>query len=262
MTTKPFQVLNYAALACLYDTLMKDIDYESWADFIDEVMQTHHSNPVHIHEMACGTGSLALSLEELDCYTIHASDISEQMLEIAEIKAKKVDSDIIFFPMSFLNLNYDHTYDIVFSAFDSINYLLEPSEVLNYLKNSVRLLKPGGLLIFDFTTPQNSLEAVDYLNNEEVTVGNVRYFRTSSFDIKKQLHYNQFEIERLDPDTNEVTDAFQELHCQRVYTLKEMLSIVEQSPYHLEAKYDGFDLVDANENSARITMVLSCPTLR
>lgn len=241
---------------------MKDIDYESWADFIDEVIQTHHDNPVYLHEMACGTGSLALSLEELECYEIDASDLSEQMLQIAEIKAKQKDSRINFFPMSFSRLNYEKTYDVVFSVFDSINYLLTPEEVSQFLENSIRLLNPGGLLVFDFTTPQNSLEAVDYLNNEEMTIQNLRYFRTSSFDIKKHLHYNQFEIERFDPETNEITDSFQELHCQRVYTLKEMLSIVEQSPYHLEAKYDGFDLVDATENSARITMVLSCPTLR
>ena len=37
-----------------------------------------------------------------------------------------------------------------------------------------------------------------------------------------------------------------------------MLSILKQTPYHLVAKYGDFDLIDADENSARITLVLKC----
>ena len=48
---------NYTSLAPLYDKLMEDVDYEAWAGFIDEIIQIHHSNPVEILELACGTGS-------------------------------------------------------------------------------------------------------------------------------------------------------------------------------------------------------------
>ena len=60
----------YSKLAQLYDTLMSDVDYESWADYIDEIMQTHHPDPIEIMEVACGTGSITLSLAELECYKI------------------------------------------------------------------------------------------------------------------------------------------------------------------------------------------------
>lgn len=59
-------------------------------------------------------------------------------------------------------------------------------------------------------------------------------------------------------DGKTVADSFQEVHKQRVYSLDEMLSILAQTPYHQVAKYEDFDLVDADENSARVTMVLKC----
>lgn len=250
----------YTSLAPLYDTLMEDVDYESWADFIDEIMQTHHFNPIKILELACGTGSLALSLAELECYTITATDLSPSMIEVAKKKALNFELDINFFPMNYLEINLDETFDCIFSIFDSINYLKQPNEIKVFLENTFRILKPGGLLIFDFSTPKNSMESVDFLNNEEGDTGRFRFFRNSRYDTAEKIHYNEFDIEELDVHTGKVINSFTEVHTQRAYSLNEILSIVEQTPYHLVAKYEGFDLIDADENSARVTMVLKCQT--
>jgi 2-polyprenyl-3-methyl-5-hydroxy-6-metoxy-1,4-benzoquinol methylase len=250
--------LNYSALAILYDTLMKDVDYESWADYIDEIIQTHHPTAEFLLELACGTGSIALSLDELGYYTIDASDISREMLEVAIHKSAEMDSGVNFFPMSFQRLNVNETYDVVFSVFDSINYLTEPDKIKGFLQESVKLMDEDGLLIFDFATPKNSLESVDDLDNDQEEFGNYRFFRKSSFDIKRHLHYNHFEIERLDPDGREVIETFTEIHCQRVYTLEEMKKLVEQSPWSLIAAYGDFELTEADDNSSRITLVLTC----
>jgi hypothetical protein len=102
------------------------------------------------------------------------------------------------------------------------------------------------------------MEAVDYLNNEEAQVNNLRFFRTSDYDAVNKIHTNTFEIEELSKDKKEVVSSFKEVHKQRIYSLEEMLSILKQTPYHLVAKYGDFDLIDADENSARITLVLKC----
>ncbi|MEX0609773.1 MAG: class I SAM-dependent methyltransferase [Balneolaceae bacterium] len=255
---KPQTVNTYTALAELYDVLMADVDYEMWADFIDEVIQTHHPDPENILEMACGTGSLSLSLAELECYNLTASDKSEAMVNKAREKAAAREADIEFLTLDFTDIQIDKKFDVVFSVFDSVNYLHSEKEVLAMLRGSQNILNDGGLLIFDFSTPQNSLEAVDYLNNEEGSEGKFRYFRESKYEPEHQFHYNTFEIEEMADDGKTVLRRFHETHKQRIYSLKEMLSIVEQTSYHLIAKYDGFDLVDADNNSTRVTMILQC----
>lgn len=252
----PEQVEAYTALAVLYDKLMADVDYEMWADFIDELMQTHHPNPVDVLELACGTGSLSLSLTELECYNLTATDRSEAMIHIARQKALKQNAEVDFQTLDFLNIDIDQTFDIIFSVFDSVNYLHSENDILAMLRGCLKILNPGGLLIFDFSTPQNSLEAVDYLNNEEGSAGEYRFFRESKYDAGEQFHYNIFDIEKLADDGKTVIERYQEVHKQRIYSLNEMLSIVDQTPYHPVAGYEDFDLIEANENSARVTMVL------
>ena len=130
--------------------------------------------------------------------------------------------------------------------------------IIDALNAIHKTLKPGGLFIFDFSTPKNSLESVDFLNEAEGESGNLRFFRRSIFDPHTKIHTNDFEIEEIDPITKQVVGSWREIHQQRAYTLSEMLSILEQTPYHLEATYEGFDLIEADENSARVTIILQC----
>lgn len=255
---KPEKAKIYTVLAHLYDTLMKDVDYEMWADFIDEVIQTHHPHPKEVLELACGTGAISLCLAELEVYNVTATDASAAMVEKGKQKAKEFDLDIDFGVLDFTDIKSDKKYDIIFSVFDSVNYLHSAHEILDLLHGTYEILKPGGLLIFDFSTPQNSLEAVDYLNNEEGSFGAYRYFRTSRYEPAEQIHYNEFEIDEMSENGKTVLNRYQEIHKQRIYSLKEMLSILEQTPYHQVAKYEGFDLVEADHNSTRVTMVLRC----
>ncbi len=99
---------------------------------------------------------------------------------------------------------------------------------------------------------------MDYLNNEEGSFGSYRYFRESKYDPHTNFHYNIFDIDLMDSDGKTVLESFHEVHEQRVYSLDQMLSILDQTPYHQIAKYEDFDLVDADNNSARVTMVLKC----
>jgi ubiquinone/menaquinone biosynthesis C-methylase UbiE len=249
---------NYSNLAPLYDKLMENVDYESWADYIDEIIQENKPDAEKILELACGTGSVAISLDELGYYDIVAGDLSPQMIEVAKTKAINADSSVQFQTLDFLNLDINEQFDAIFSVFDSVNYLQTESEIEVMLNECSKVLKDEGILIFDFSTPLNSMEAVDYLNNEEAQVNNLRFFRTSDYDAVNKIHTNTFEIEELSKDKKEVVSSFKEVHKQRIYSLEEMLSILKQTPYHLVAKYGDFDLIDADENSARITLVLKC----
>ncbi len=248
----------YTSLAPLYDTLMHDVDYDAWADYIDEIIQYHHEYASKILELACGTGTMALSMNELGYYDITATDASEEMLKIAQEKTYYAMPGIKLQKMDYLNIDIKDSFDVIFTVFDSINYLENKAQILKLLNDCHSILNNNGLFIFDFSTPVNSMEAVDYLDNDEASNQQYRYYRTSRYNQKDKIHYNEFIIEQFANDGKTVINRFEEIHKQYIYTLDEILEIVAESPYHLEAAYGDFDLVEANNESARVTIVLKC----
>ncbi len=254
---------EYSKLADIYDAVMEDVDYDHWADYIDALMLEHHPNPKTVLELACGTGSIALSLDELECYDILGTDKSPQMIKKAREKNNVRRCNVEFEVMDFLDINLDRTFDVVFCVFDSVNYLHETEEVQTFLREVQQILGPESLLIFDFTTPKNSIQAIDYLHNEEgYTDDGLRFLRESTYDAADQIHTNNFTIQKLDDDLETVLEEYRESHKQRTYTLEQMLDIISQTAYKLVAKYSDFEFEEADDNSLRITMVLQCPHTR
>lgn len=254
---------EYSKLAEIYDHIMENVDYEVWADFIDEIIQVHHPDPRTIMELACGTGSLALSLDELMCYEIMGTDKSPAMIAKAREKNRLQKASVSFREMDFLDINLDQKFDIIVSIFDSINYLHESRSIKKLLAEVKKVMDRNSLFIFDFTTPRNSIQAIEYLDNEEGTTSNDFYFfRKSRYDAEQQIHYNDFEIEKLSDDHKTVLNRYYEQHRQRIYTLQQMLDIISETDFEIVSKYEDFDLVDASEDSLRITMVLRCPTIQ
>lgn len=251
---------EYTKLAQIYDAVMEDVDYDLWADYIDALMLKHHPGPQTVLELACGTGSLSLSLDELECYDIVGTDKSQQMITQARQKNEEKHCSVEFEVMDFLDITLDRTFDIVVCVFDSINYMHSSDKILRFLEQTQQVLNRHSLLIFDFTTPRNSVQAIEYLHNEEgYTNDNYRFYRESIYDAEQQIHTNKFTIEKMDEDRETVLEQYREIHRQRTYTLEQMLDIIDQTAYNLVAKYDGFEFEEADNNSLRITMVLQCP---
>lgn len=244
----------YNTLAYIYDDLMKDISYEDWSDFIDEVIQTHFEDAVSVLELGCGTGTFALSLDELDVYDITATDSSEQMLEVAQTKVDYSGSSIVLKQVNFFEIKDLETYDAILLLFDSINYAQSTEDLIHVFKQVQQVMHEDSIFIFDFTTPVNSKRAEETLDEEGVS-GNYCYTRENRYLPFENIHYNEFIIEELD-DNGEVISKSSEVHKQRIYTLDEMKNAVSEAGFELLAAYEGFDLVEANESSDRITMVV------
>ncbi|MCG2588098.1 class I SAM-dependent DNA methyltransferase [Rhodohalobacter sulfatireducens] len=248
---------TYSVLADIYDIVMADVDYETWADYIDEIILMHQPTARSILELACGTGTIALSLEELDCYEISATDGSPDMIRIARQKAAKANSEINFQTMNFLNLSFERSFDVIYMVFDSLNYLHTKEDIIQLHKEVKNILNPGGIFVYDFTTPRNSRKAIRFLNNESKTIdGEYRYHRESSFNAKERIHTNRFHIEKLDETNGDIIEKFEEQHQQKIYTLDDIQSIIKKTDFEVVQAYDGFELKPAHKKSLRVTMVL------
>jgi ubiquinone/menaquinone biosynthesis C-methylase UbiE len=245
----------YSKLAELYDHIMSDVDYAYWAEYIDDLLHQHHPAPTTITELSCGTASLTLELSKLGDYTLQACDASQDMVRVGRKKLNALTSPISCFQASFNNLMAIRDQDALISVFDSINYLLQPGEIEHFFHEAAKCLTVNGLLIFDFSTPKNSIEAVQHLNEIEGDYHDLRYYRTSSFDPKQNIHTNSFEI--IDRKLSD-NQTWIEVHQQRAYELDQIKKLLNKSPLKPLAFYDAFSFNEARSTSTRITVVARC----
>ena len=142
---------SYTDFAYIYDSLMhKDIDYEKWADYIENLFIMYDVNPDLVCDLACGTGNITIPLAKRG-YDMTGVDISEDMLNIAREKADGLD--ILFLNQSMTDLDLFGTMGAFLCMIDGINYILPPKSLLTlFTKIKTCFIDPDGLFIFDIST--------------------------------------------------------------------------------------------------------------
>ena len=237
----------YDALAAGYDVVMEYVDYEMWASYAHTLIEHHHPKAKSILELGCGTGSLALDLQPLGPYRYHGTDGSAAMIRVAEAKAELYGADVTFSVADFTSFKTDRPVDVVLLVYDGLNYLLDPSDVRRLMERAHAALAPGGLFVFDQSTPANSENNEEYFQDEGEAEGFV-YTRTSRYDRATRLHTTVFDIDI------EGT-AFHEEHVQRAYEMEEITLLIPEG-FTIAGAYDGFDEKPATADSERVHWVL------
>lgn len=241
----------YTLLAEGYDAVMEHVDYEAWADFIQQLLLEHAEGTQDVLELGGGTGSLAIALQAMGGYRYRMSDAAEPMLAVARKKARAARSPISVERIDFVSIPPLPQSDAIVLLYDGLNYLLDEAQVARLLGGVYTALRPGGAFVFDQSTPVNSINNADGFDDAGRT-GAFRYFRTSQYDADARLHTTLFRLE-IDGKT------FTETHVQRAYTKAEVEALVAVSGLRIEAAYDGFSLDPAHDESERIHWVLRKP---
>ena len=142
----------YQAFAELYDELMDDVDYESWADYYTRLLSIYGIRNGKICECACGTGGLTIPLHRRG-FQMTGVDISREMLWEAAQKSRKLGIAMPFVQQDMKALNLHRPMDAVLATCDGVNYLLTEEDLLSFFRAAHRAVRPGGALIFDVSTP-------------------------------------------------------------------------------------------------------------
>ena len=142
----------YQAFAELYDELMDDVDYESWADYYTRLLSIYGVRNGKICECACGTGGLTIPLYRRG-FQMTGVDISREMLWEAAQKSRKQGIAMPFVQQDMKALNLHRPMDAVLATCDGVNYLLTEEDLLSFFRAAHRAIKPGGALVFDVSTP-------------------------------------------------------------------------------------------------------------
>ena len=243
----------YTALAAGYDLVMAHVDYEGWADYAHGLLQTRQPAPETILELGCGTGSLALALQPLGDYRYTATDASAEMIRVARRKAELEDLPIRFEVADFAGFGEvaEAPADAVVLLYDGLNYLLEEADVRALLDAAFAALRPGGVFLFDQSTPANSINNDAFFEDQGAADG-FAYVRRSRYDADVQLHTTTFELT--------VGGArFHEEHRQRAYALGEIRALIAETGFEEVGAYEDFTTAPATEASERVHWLLAKP---
>ncbi len=118
-------------------------------------------------DFGCGVGRLtrAMSMRFNHCVGV---DISEQMIAMAkELNCDRQNCEFVVNPSEHLELFPDKYFDFVYSSI-VLQHLVHRSSILAYIREFCRVLKAGGLLIFQvpsYISPVHRLQPVPRLYN-------------------------------------------------------------------------------------------------
>lgn len=253
-----FQENNtYTGFAGVYDSFMEDIPYEAWACFVRNLLEINGvdaQSPEPIAELGCGTGTMTRRFLDFG-YSVLASDLSEEMLAVAEEKCKKEirRGRVTFFQADMRLFTLDEPVQAILSLCDSVNYLIEPGDLEKLFEAVKKALKPGGIFIFDLKTPwlyKNAMADNVFAETREKAA----YIWENYFDEKTQL--NEYALTLFLAQENGSYARCEEIHLQRAYTPEEIASAAGKTGLMVEHIYGEEPFEELLEEDERMFVVL------
>lgn len=230
--------MSYAKFAKTYDKLMDKSLYPQWANFVQHCAE----NRVSLLELACGTGDLAVLLKE--CYEVVASDLSSDMLAIAQSKI----GDMPLLEVNMCDLTDLPSFDVITCFADSLCYLKNPAQVQQALQQAYQTLNPNGVYLFDVhSTYQMTVVFNDYHYQyvDEDTVFTWQSFEGEhSYSVEHELTCCQ----RL---KGNLYDRYDECHYQRTYPLEQWLKWLSEVGFSNIKVSADFGQNEVNEQTTR-----------
>ncbi len=241
--------INNYEFSEVYDLLMKDVPYDKWIDFLDNELGKKRN----ILEIGCGTGEITKRLGDRN-YKVTAVDSSENMLVKAYEKLRTM-TNIRIIKGDGRNFSIDKKFDAVVSTCDVANYFLNIDDLIDFLKNSYKLLNKEGKLIFDISS-YYKLKNILGSNTFVYEKGNVFYVWENSFDTKNNLA--EMSINFFIKEDN-YYKRICEIQKQRAYKTEIITEELKKIGYKNIKIYDDYEYSKPEEDSERIVF---CATRR
>jgi len=230
-----------------YDKLNADVDANVWASFCEECFCRFAKTEVkHVCEIACGTGSVSIVLEKKG-YKMTSSDLSENMLSIADNKAFEAGcKNIVFAKQDMCSFTASAKAGAVICLLDSINCLLTPKDVKSCFESAYDILVDGGVFVFDVNSKykfENVYADNAYVLEDEGVLCAWQNF----YDDEKKIcdFYLSFFLENEDG----LYEREDEHNKERMYTVKNILSYLTSAGFSEIKVFGDMDFSHADENT-------------
>jgi SAM-dependent methyltransferase len=168
---------EYKYLSQIYDVCKSSF----WDNYFIRINSFFTTPPKRVLDLGCGTG---LAINHLNCSPNHyiGVDASEAMLQVAKKKFPAFDFQL----ESILMFKQAREFDLVLSAFDTMNHLLKINDWQKAFRTARHHLSAEGYFIFDVVTQHD--HQFNWPGQVNVTESNEwLYIQKSEFDNEKKI---------------------------------------------------------------------------
>ena len=244
----------YDFLAPFYDAINAEIDYERWADVIEEIFKKEcKARPELVLDLGCGTGRMTLELARRG-YDMTGIDLSEDMLSVADCRVREAGlSDVLFICGNMASFELYGTVGAITCCLDSVNYLVGDGELDKCLSLVHNYLDPDGLFLFDINTPhkfKNVYGENTYVYEEEDCGNNSFCIWQNCYDEETcvcDFSLTVFEKE----EGSEAYSRRDEIQSERCYAKNEIIELLIKNKFEIIGLYSDFNFAPAKDTDER-----------
>ena len=240
---------GYESIARVYDKLNAEIDYGAWANFIEACFERFLSErPSLVLDLASGTGKMTRELRERGYDMIGVDGSAEMLSEALECGSE----GILYLLQDMRSFELYGTVGATVCCLDSVNYLLDESDVLSCFKCVHNYLDPDGVFIFDVNSPykfENIYGNEAYILEDEDENGAIYCGWQNEYD--KESGICDFYLTLFEEDEDGAylrSDEHQRECCYSMDTLQKLLI---ESSFELLGAYADFDFREINDTDER-----------
>ena len=231
---------NYNNFSPFYDLFTYNVDYKKRAEYLMDIFADFDKKPTLLLDFACGTGNFSGQFAKMGIDVIGV-DVSEGMLSQAQMKNSALEKPVMYLCQNGTELDLYGTVDGAVCCLDSLNHIVDYTDLKKTLSKISLFLEEGRLFVFDMNTPYK----------HKNVLGN------SSYKMRKKGVECLWSNRLLDDGvTVEITldftykcglfkkETVREQFCERAYTEQEIEHALTEAGLKLEAVY-GENTTDA-----------------
>lgn len=238
----------YTSFALVYDLFMDNVPYEEWSLRIIELLKENKIEDGILLDLGCGTGKLTRLMEK-NGFDMIGIDNSIEMLDIARDASGE---NILYLLQDMREIELYGTVRAIYSACDSVNYILEEEDLREVFSLVNNYLDPKGIFIFDINTKYKYEELLG-----DNTIAETReegsFIWDNFYDTEDEI--NEYDLTLYIKDKDERFLRFQETHYQRCYTLETIKQLLKEAGLEFVAAFDDYSKNPVHNESERILVV-------
>ena len=205
----------------------------------------------NVLDYGCGTGTLSIMFARQGI-NVTGIDLSEEQIAIAKEKVKTLVllSKVTFQVRYMVDFITSEQFDAAGSFFSPFCYLLTNQEVISFLENAYSMIRPVGILYFEFWNSyavKPDLQSYLVAKDKDITINR---FNRSYFDMKTGILKNP--MNHLIIKDKQVISEFTETHKLRTYTIPQLTTLIAQTRWNLVDIYSNYYNLPPNEKEPKI----------